>query len=262
MKSISLRALCLFLVLYTPVKAGDCPAAEPGNDAKAEAETKAAPRIHAAAPIVIAPPRLHAPGAAVIEVRGECVPPAFDALPDVRSVGSNQGAGASSDSATGLAGISVFEQACHFPLMATARDGRQLVQDAAVIYEGMQVSVHQDGTFELDFMAEIPRTAVTLRLQLYVSTAESSPIATITIPPIVIEPDNKISRHDVGQAVHVVHRGYSNGLRRAIERGEIPRGARPTNWNTSETGILITRGGTARFGSKPEKGEYAIRPSE
>lgn len=209
------------------------------------------------------------PGMAPVEngVAGK-VPDSFTSEPqsvDIRSFSNDYGQTAGSEQSSSQTAtadrVAVFTQACHFPLTGPGRYGQRIVRDALVIYEGMQLAIQSNGEYELRFVAEIPRTAAVVRLQFQVSRDDGTPLATITIPPVTIDPDRNLGRHNPGHSVVVSHRGYSHGLNRAI-RQRVLSDANRKNVNNHDLKVSVSRSGVVRFGSVPEKGEYSISPVE
>ncbi|MEZ6124610.1 MAG: hypothetical protein R3C49_15735 [Planctomycetaceae bacterium] len=210
-----------------------------------------------------------APGTAPIQngVAGK-VPDSFTSEPqhtEIRSLsneyGQTEGSEQSSSQTATADRVAVFTQACHFPLTGPGRYGQRIVRDALVIYEGMQLAIQSNGKYELRFVAEVPRTAAVVRLQFQVSGDDGTPLATITIPPVTIDPDRNLGRHNPGHSVVVSHRGYSHGLNRAI-RQRVLSDANRKNVNNHDLNVSVSRSGVVRFGSVPEKGEYSILPVE
>ena len=140
----------------------------------------------------------------------------------------------------------VFEQAAHFPLPGFGLQGEHVPQGAAVIYEGMSITVYDAGRYEVRFILEAPLTTVTLRLQLPVYRRQPGPpeimppvlIGMVTLPPITVCPEPADCGHP-SAAWLIRHRGWSPLLQ---EASCLP----------GAEGFTIGRTGVARFGSKPD----------
>ena len=143
--------------------------------------------------------------------------------------------------------VAVFEDPCHFDYTLFGRHSRH-VRESLLVYEGMRIAVKTDGYYEVSFAAEVPRIPVVLRLWLEVSTTVDGQTlrrGSISLPPVVFEPQTSLSRHQPGRTVIVTRRGHSHLLRRIIQ-------------HESAEGISFARNGRARFGSIPPRGEYSI----
>jgi len=137
-----------------------------------------------------------------------------------------------------------FHQAAHFPLPRYAIGGSPQFVDGLLIYEGMRLTVYNDGTYDLAFTATVPEMPVTIRLQLVftqpgtISPALVRQVYRITLPPLRLEPKRDARPGDpTANTFQVAHRGYSslfvvNGTALFIN----------SNWD-------VTRIGTARFGT-------------
>jgi hypothetical protein len=143
--------------------------------------------------------------------------------------------------------VAVFHEPCSFLYTGTGHYGEVLERDALLIYEGLTLAIKTDGRYEVSLVTETPRIPVVLRLQFLISERVDGveiTRGTITLPPIVLQADPKLDRHQPSQS-HVVRRsGYSHLLRQALIRPDEHRD------------ITIRRTGTARFGAIPEQAVY------
>jgi hypothetical protein len=134
--------------------------------------------------------------------------------------------------------IAEFREPAHFPWMNAWDDPTP--RGEVVIYEGMRVEIYNDGRYTVRCDLESPRTVVTIRLQLRVTERldfQDYDRGTITLPPIVIEPDLYGARHYASRTYHVERSGYSPVLRDLSAR-------QPVN-------VRLSRSGRALFGSVP-----------
>lgn len=146
--------------------------------------------------------------------------------------------------------VAVFEGPCYFqtrkhqgPTLGGVPDPEGTFQ----IYEGMKIAVDSHGYYEVSFLAHAPGVATVLALQLDVERqlmGTRVERTTLSLPPITIEPSESASRHQPGHELRVARRGYSSVLRRIVS-SEKPEG------------VTFKRRGRARFGSIPERGNYA-----
>ncbi len=101
------------------------------------------------------------------------------------------------------------------------------------IYEGMKLKVFADGHYTLSCTVEAPATTVTLNLEFkLISTAISSndvcydaePWATLTIPPIQIEPRAGETNGGLSRVYHVTYTGWSPRLQQVCTKtaGQTP----------------------------------------
>ncbi|MCC7423430.1 MAG: hypothetical protein IT428_24400 [Planctomycetaceae bacterium] len=140
----------------------------------------------------------------------------------------------------------VFKDPAHFPLWGFDRTQVSIAPNAAVLYEGMSVSLaSKPGCYEVRFMMEAPRMPVTVRMQIGIYRGPTF-LGTITLPPFTVQPDNNRQGYygleDLADQVPTKswqfrHTGYSHLLLRVTPKtaGE----------------FSFTRTGTARFGSLP-----------
>lgn len=154
-----------------------------------------------------------------------------------------------------------FHKAARFTIPRFDLCGEAVESDGLLIYEGMRLTVDREtGVYDLSFTATAPPTPVTLRLQLEFTNpkAPAEPVR-LTLPPIRIEPDSSArSVNPLGLTVRVSHRGYSElftGTKSQIDAKANYRdvGLHPPLGPTDHFQIderwIITRAGTARFGS-------------
>jgi hypothetical protein len=142
----------------------------------------------------------------------------------------------------------VFDEPAHFPLPAFGPFAEFAPQNALIIYEGMTLNVFQHGKYEVRFVAEAPQTPVVVRLQLRLDfmSADNLTIArtsTITLPPITIRTDPDADPLQPSKSWRITHNGRSSALLRAMQCA----GA------CALRGVNVSRAGTARFGSIPQR---------
>lgn len=143
-----------------------------------------------------------------------------------------------------------FDDAASFPQVRFGEGGECIETPGAIIYEGMQLLIVEDGRYELAFNASTPRVPVTMRLTLCVDVTLKGEKKTIklTIPAIALTPNYRSDDEDSGLYMarsnnyqenwHVRHVGYSETLARdLLAGGEITH---------------YSRTGTARFGALPQ----------
>jgi hypothetical protein len=134
-----------------------------------------------------------------------------------------------------------FHQAAHFPLPRFTIDGCPVATDGLLIYEGMRLTVYDDGTYDFSFTATVPEMPVTVRLQLVFARQDRIPPEyRITLPPFRLEPKRDARPGDPQDyTFHVTHRGYSS----LFQKPDLfTRAIVDKTWT-------ITRVGTARFGT-------------
>ncbi|MEQ9412119.1 MAG: hypothetical protein RIK87_30695 [Fuerstiella sp.] len=142
------------------------------------------------------------------------------------------GSGASSGTLT-----AVFADAAHFATGACGPGDSCDGMPPVMIYEGMSVQVHADGSYEVRGIVEGPRVSTVLRLQLSFF-AQNRKVATVTLPPIRLNPDSDGARlANETQNWFIRRTGYSDGLRQ---------------WPHSHAGLSVTRNGIAEVGQIPE----------
>lgn len=172
---------------------------------------------------------------------------AFNALPSVDRISRSQARLPDAESAQAEAPDwrrAIFAGPAHFPLPAFDQYAARTLGEAAVIHEGMALTVlDPHGNYELRLVVEAPRTRVTLRLQLHVDCVEPAPgavqraqVGTITLPPMTLDPDDRETAEDPAAVWLIQHRGNSPVLRQVY--GD------PGSHE-------VRRTGTARFGTVP-----------
>lgn len=145
----------------------------------------------------------------------------------------------------------VFREPAHFPVMGFTRGGEGIPYDLAVIYESMSVAVSEDGNYEVRLTVEAPRNPVVIHLQLalhkYTQDPQPAgtpaqvvavPVGTVTLAPITLVPDDRISLYENSHTFTVRRTGYSEVLA-DIKSGDA-------------ASYTITRSGTARIGAVSE----------
>lgn len=131
----------------------------------------------------------------------------------------------------------------------------------AVIYEGMQVRLRGNGTFDVAFRASTPAMPVSLFLQLELDLLHDQGlggIQTITLPPILLDP---IGRTDFG----LEQAGWKVKINEITPALSAPNDHSRRDWKVCLTGchcgileafwkiIDVRRLGIARFGSRPRE---------
>jgi hypothetical protein len=143
-----------------------------------------------------------------------------------------------------------FEKPAHFPLPRFTQEGMPVEVEGALIYEGMSVTFYRDGVFETNFIVTSAAHPVTLRLSLHVQPpldSECQPFQ-LTIPPVLIQTDERQERGLEQYHWHVKYVGYSpfigplNGKQVPFCNAEAIANKLP---------CTINRRGTARFGYEP-----------
>jgi len=132
----------------------------------------------------------------------------------------------------------VFLGPAMFPLPRYQDFSPPFEDDGATIRESMNVRASDSGKFEVEFFVMAPALPVTLRLQLALHRG-SEDLGLITLPPIVLDPQQFRRDEQQGDTWRVVYHGYSRSLAQAMD------------WCCLDTHdpIEITRHGAARFGS-------------
>jgi len=138
----------------------------------------------------------------------------------------------------------IFDCPAYFPIVRFKDRTTSYDDEGLRIVEGMVLRFDDEGRYEVEFQAQGIATPVVLRLQLTVNFKDpSSPIGSLTLPPIRLDPLTQ-ARLDDGRADDaawlVVHRGWSSRLRRAFVRRSDLDGF-PL--------LDVRRDGAARFGS-------------
>ena len=151
-----------------------------------------------------------------------------------------------------------FDGPARFPWWEFDRQGNPIEYEALVIDEGMKVTMNDQGEYDIRFRLEAPTVEILLRMQLTIwgrgaGGAEVSK-GTITIPLIRIIPEDRSDLDSVSQSYLVTYSGKSAALRREILCGMASNSplSRPVcGGPLCDSGIRLTRNGTARFGAPP-----------
>ncbi|MCA9062281.1 MAG: hypothetical protein KDA96_04460 [Planctomycetaceae bacterium] len=198
----------------------------------------AAPQVERVDAVTVTP-RANVPAGVPIQIESESIPNPVNSVPRIIAIANDE------RQASGpQLGVVVFPGPCHFPLNSTSRAGTVMLQDALVILEGMQIAIHADGRYDLDFIAERPRRTVTVRLAFEVVSPGGEQIAVLTVPKFQIP-----ASAESGNLVAVRHGGYSRGLHLAIQAGRIHQAAVPHGDGQNRLDLFVARNGTAVFNS-------------
>src|SRR5262249_6937057 len=128
----------------------------------------------------------------------------------------------------------VFDCPAYFPIIRF-KDRFQHYEDEGLrIVEGMTLRTAADGSYEVEFNAEVLPVPAMIRLQFRLNI--DGRIGTLTLPPLDLDPRNfSQTANERSHSWHIVRRGSSPFLRLPFER--------------SNTNFSIERDGVVRFGS-------------
>ena len=154
--------------------------------------------------------------------------------------------------------INTFDGPARFPWWEFDRWGNPIEYEALVIDEGMEVTMNDRGEYDIRFRLEAPAVEILLRMQLTIWGRDADGVevskGTITIPPMRIIPEDRSDLESISQSYLVTYSGKSAALRREIlyrMASNQPLSRPICGGPLCDSGIRLTRSGTARFGGPP-----------
>lgn len=137
----------------------------------------------------------------------------------------------------------VFDGPAYFPIVRHRDRFKSLEDEGLRILEGMTLRIMNDGSYEVEFLADGVAIPAILRLQFQISMGVESERRSITLPPLNLDPRKFPRNESPGTVWTVVHRGSAPWLLKAFE----PRSG--SDGRCLIPMLYVSRDGVARLGS-------------